>query len=116
MTKTEGVVFKPIPELTRRSLIDRLWEFYQKLGWDKERQIFNRFLVEMHIDDFDEFVYQEAYHFLDILKEEGLKNYSSGTFKDIERLMRIWWYDRGPSAGGSTPGFVELYPGWVREL
>lgn len=105
MTKTESVILKPVPELTEVDPGDRLQEFYRKLRWEKE-QVLDPTLVKMDGSELTEIIAGEMAHAREVIANTG----------DLAVAVGLLWMNKGPSGGGGTPGFVELHPGWVREL
>lgn len=93
----------PIPELTEKLPGDRLVEFYKKLGWDGESEI-DPNKVKLHTNDLEKLYAREIEHARSI--------YPDASPVEINLTIGMLWANKGPSGYGSTPGMVELYPGW----
>jgi hypothetical protein len=92
-----------IPTPTAADPAERLVEFYLQLGWDGESEL-DPTLVRLTRED--------AVALLDAELQYARKSRPD----DPTAMARIGllWMNWGPSSQGSTPGKVELHPGWFK--
>ncbi len=95
----------PIPTLQVKEPVERLIEFYHKVGWDKQKTL-DPSLVKLTEQDWKQVLETEQAH----AKEVYPEIHELDVYVGISML----WMNSGPSGGGRTPGKVELYPGWVK--
>lgn len=94
----------PIPTLEKEDPVERLLEFYHKLGWDSE-QTLNPALVRLRPED----------HMVLTGEEMRRAREQAPSDPDAGLSVGFLWLNWGPSTCGETPGKVELLPGWVKD-
>jgi len=95
----------PIPSLTVELPGDRLVEFYKKLGWDGE-SVVDPTKVRLYEKDWQDLVGSEV--------ERAKKLYPDCSPTEVSLAVGFLWVNKGPSCCGTTPGMVELLPGWCQ--
>lgn len=98
------VVKVPIPELTAKLPNERLMEFYEKIGWDRQCTL-DPMKVRITRQDHMKLYENEMEH--------ALKEIKDASPSDIKLSVGFLWMNNGPSCEGETPGMVELLPGWM---
>lgn len=95
----------PIPSLTAMLPGDRLVEFYRKLGWDGESEV-DPTKVRLCRHDWQELVGSEV--------ERARQLFPDCSPLEVNLSVGFLWVNKGPSCNGTTPGKVELLPGWCQ--
>ena len=93
----------PIPTLTKELPGDRLVEFYRALGWDG-RSVVDPTKVRLAQEDWENLVGAEV--------ERAKQLFPEYSPMEINLSIGFLWVNKGPSCSGTTPGMVELLPGW----